>query len=860
MARNLFLLFGLCCLFFSARAEGAPCREAVKGHRPPLEKERLAPHEAGQASANSSLVPDISVEFSDFVASMQEAFGRILLPESLSRLRFSPCGSTDLCLMSKTNIDFQVEITEEDQAWIETGVRSKVLKIPSLMFLNLPSSESVLKSFLVGHEEHPYQNTNGVKSSKPEQDLAFQAFMEVLDMGGRGFLHVAPTAMGKTLVLTKALAEILNRPGRGKIIIVTADRIQLIHQLYAAIHRELASAPALVVNWSARGRERDFRSELKTALEKDETTVFVITSQSLKKALEFMDQELYSALAGELSALFIDEAHHLGARQTHNLLWSGLFEKTAAFLYGATATPVHRNTVLTDLFERKHWSYLSGNDNLFENYTPGEALKQLSFGIQRGSLTLFDDLYILGESSFMRGEPDEALFAREKSSYVLHPDHYPRLAQLLYPIFSANKKGFIVAATIREAERLAEFLNGSFSGEIVFSVYHSGLDPMERQAVLAQSEESDKPHYIVAVRALDEGVDMPWLSAYVDLNGNISVGRMIHRMGRVLRLMEGKIRSDVVFLTDYRNADMARDLLNVLNSLKALPFSRNLYKGESGVLLNGRVPPISREDLRAERDLLEEAARSFWRGKLFLPWDQAVLKVRAAGILSHRGYMRWRKAHSDMPSRPKEFYAEHWRGWGHFLGTGRLRNGEQQFLSWDQAVLKVRSAGILLREKYEKWRVDHPDMPSRPQDVYAEHWQNWGHFLGTEGRLRNREHFLSWDQAVLKVRATGVSSNRGYRQWRKAHPDMPSMPDQVYAKHWQNWGHFLGTGRVRGRREQFLPWDQAVLKARAAGVSSKLKYKEWRKAHPDMPSRPYEVYAEYWQGWRHFLRTSKVGT
>ena len=56
-----------------------------------------------------------------------------------------------------------------------------------------------------------------------------------------------------------------------------------------------------------------------------------------------------------------------------------------------------------------------------------------------------------------------------------------------------------------------------------------------------------------------------------------------------------------------------------------------------------------------------------------------------------------------------------------------------------------------------------------------------------------RKVFLSWEQAVLKVRRAGVSTVREYRSWQKRHPDMPSNPASVYGKQWQNWRHFLGT-------------------------------------------------------------------
>ena len=60
---------------------------------------------------------------------------------------------------------------------------------------------------------------------------------------------------------------------------------------------------------------------------------------------------------------------------------------------------------------------------------------------------------------------------------------------------------------------------------------------------------------------------------------------------------------------------------------------------------------------------------------------------------------------------------------------------------------------------------------------------------------------------------------------------------------------------VNGKRKVFLPFEQAMDKARSAGVSSRREYSDWRKDHPDMPSFPEAVYGKQWQGWGHFLGT-----
>ena len=821
---------------------------------------------------------------------LRETFAQIFLPVDRGESfipRFSSCGETCLRLESRLKIDFMIEFDlSVSKAEIVLNPGSKILKLSSLEDLTDSKGENLLMAFLVGHETHPYQssphedqNIRAEKIFKPEQDLAFQAFKKALADEARSFLHIAPTGMGKTAVMTKALKALLSRDSRGKILIVTADRIQLIHQLFSSIREEMADLPIEIINWSATGTHlKSFKTELGHALSRRQATVFVITSQSLKRNLESLEPELYRELSSQLLGLFIDEAHHLGAPQTQELLYDKLFSSGEAFLYGATATPIHRNIVLTDLFERKHWSYLADEKDLFSNHLPGEALKQLSLGIERGSLTPFDDLYILGEPHFKSEEDGEAhladLFVAEEGAYVLNPDYYPRLIELLYPIFLSNKKGFIVTATIQEAERLTEFLSASFKDEIDFSAYHSGMEAEEKKEVLAISERSLRPHYIVAVRALDEGVDMPHLSGYVDLNVNVSVGRMIHRIGRVLRLREGKIHSDIVFLSNFRSANMARDLLNLLDSLKGMSFSTrvgsapsldfneaggNGSEGGGEGFLNSLISPISRKDLRAKMDELEAAVYSFWSGSkrnLFLSFEEAQSIVQEAGLSSIAQYYQFRKEHPEfaLPSAPDRVYGRQgkWKGWRHFLG--------ERFLSFEEAQSIVQEAGVSSEAQYQQFRKEHPEfaLPSAPTKTYGRQgkWKGWGHFLGVGGKL-----FLSFEEAQSIVQEARVSSAAQYQQFRKEHPEfaLPSAPARTYRRQgkWKGWGHFLGTGNVLSGRKEFLSFEEAQSILQEAGVSSRAQYQQFRKEHPEfaLPSVPEVTYGRQgkWENWRDFI-------
>ena len=243
--------------------------------------------------------------------------------------------------------------------------------------------------------------------------------------------------------------------------------------------------------------------------------------------------------------------------------------------------------------------------------------------------------------------------------------------------------------------------------------------------------------------------------------------------------------------------------------------------------------------------------RIYKRREDILPFERAREKARLAGILSERQYRTWHKDHPDMPSNPPQFYKE-WKGWGEFLGTGRIKSKKEDILPFLEASDKAHNAGISTRAQYRIWQKNHPDMPYHPDRAYAEQWPGWGDFLGTGRIYRKREDVLPFEEARAKARLYGISSQAQYRKWHKDHPDMPSNPPQFY-KEWKGWRDFLDTGRFKSKKEDFLSFEEARDKARLAGILSRAQYIEWQKNHPDMPYHPDRVYAEQWPGWGHFL-------
>ena len=131
-----------------------------------------------------------------------------------------------------------------------------------------------------------------------------------------------------------------------------------------------------------------FSEEVEQATSLKEPVVFVVTSQTLKKQLNLLENkkpEIYKNLVENTRGIYLDEAHHLGAFHTKKALLK-LKDQSRAFFYGATATPVHKEVNIRGLFDREHWSYLNGIGDLFRTHSADKTLEQLSLAIRKGEI------------------------------------------------------------------------------------------------------------------------------------------------------------------------------------------------------------------------------------------------------------------------------------------------------------------------------------------------------------------------------------------------------------------------------------------------------------------------------------------
>ena len=706
------------------------------------------------------------------------------------------CGPSCIELPSLSNLKFQIRVDSKvSEPLLELSPTGKTLRVADPLVLAEEKHFDLFRQFLVGHVLHPYSGV-GPKRFKPAQALALRAFYEAMNSGSKSFLHVAPTGTGKATNLVKALSLKIAKPGAKKISIVTVDKIDLVEQLYQDIKRQNHSAELINMNHIS---NRDFEWLINRALGLNTPTVLTLTTQSLKSIYLSLSSKAKENLRDQLDGLYLDEAHHLGAPQTSAVL-SELVDQPHTLLYAATATPVHASVSLQGLFDKVHWSYLHTKDNLFGTYPVERVMDQLRMAIKKGDVTHFDELYIIGEPNFFNTTKEPLLITGESHFLVINPYHYQRLAQMIAPIIGSNKKGFIATATIAEAERLAQYLSNTFKG-ISFEPYHSELSRPQRQEILQRSD-SLESHYLVTVRALDEGINLPQLSSYIDLNSNVSVKQMIHRVGRVLRIHPSKMSADILYLVNYKNEEMVRDLLSLLEVSQFYSISNTRRIEESGDahFSAPTAQGLSRLELQTARELLEQSLRNFWATpqSRWLPYDEAKALVQSSGVRTFAQYNLYSKEGrwpEGMPSAPNVTYKSNWVGWGDFLGTGRRVRPKTPFLPYSQARQLVQVSGITTAAQYKRYSKDGrlPEgLPSTPDKNYKDDWAGWGHFLGT-GRKSTKE-FLSYSEAKTRVQMLGLKTKAQYLEYRKAEgalDGLPSTPHETYKENWVSWSEFL---------------------------------------------------------------------
>ncbi|MBR8082611.1 DUF559 domain-containing protein [Burkholderia vietnamiensis] len=160
---------------------------------------------------------------------------------------------------------------------------------------------------------------------------------------------------------------------------------------------------------------------------------------------------------------------------------------------------------------------------------------------------------------------------------------------------------------------------------------------------------------------------------------------------------------------------------------------------------------------------------------------------------------------SDLPVAPDAAYKTEWKGWGAFLGTGRVATQNRRYRSYEEARAWARGEGI---ETSADWlvRIQKPmpdDIPRTPEVVYRSEWKangGWGGFLG--GRAR-RSSWPSYEDLSTWAVANAIKTERDWTaRYRRGEMPVgfPSNLRRIFPDFHARggWPAFLQRGRLSG--------------------------------------------------------------
>ena len=272
---------------------------------------------------------------------------------------------------------------------------------------------------------------------------------------------------------------------------------------------------------------------------------------------------------------------------------------------------------------------------------------------------------------------------------------------------------------------------------------------------------------------------------------------------------------------------------------------------------------------RSQKKTLKASPVNSISKKVFMTYTSARQFIIKQKVTTKNQFQVWsssKKRPKAFPSNPRMTYKNEWKGWGHFLGTGRVQTQRKMFMSYNSARQFIKKQKVTTKNQFQVWSSSkkRPDnFPSNPRSKYEQQWKGWGHFLSTGRTPENRKNFMSYKKAQQIIKKQKIQSKPMFEKWSrtKKRPDnFPSNPGMTYKKQWKGWGYFLGTGRTAEKRKNFINYKKAQQLIRKQKIQSKPMFEKWSrtKKRPDnFPSNPHQVYFKNWKGWKSFLGTKR---
>jgi hypothetical protein len=260
--------------------------------------------------------------------------------------------------------------------------------------------------------------------------------------------------------------------------------------------------------------------------------------------------------------------------------------------------------------------------------------------------------------------------------------------------------------------------------------------------------------------------------------------------------------------------------------------------------------------------------------KQYRSFEEAREFVHALKLNGQKEWERYYKSGNkpdDIPTHPDATYKNKgYKGYGDWLGTGRIANAKKQYRSFEEArefvhALKLKSH--LFWREYAQSGKKPDDIPADPHHVYKNKgWTTWGNWLGTGKVADQLKQYRSFEDAKKFVHTLNLKNGREWKEYCKSGgkpDDIPAGPRNTYKdKGWAGIVDWLGNEtekRIRLTSQNYLGFDDAQKFVRKLKLTTSLEFKQQIKSHmipENIPKSPQTFYLKKgWTGWGDFLGT-----
>ena len=356
------------------------------------------------------------------------------------------------------------------------------------------------------------------------------------EAGGKGILEYA-TGSGKTIIAIAAIKEHVDA-GNNAIVLVPSEH--LLFQWHEEIEKFIPHATIGMLG----GGEKDdeMLNEMRYPREKGTILISIIHSFRTEKV-----QRKLTRLLGTEQKMFlvVDECHRIGAPS-----YSEICQKELPLVLGLSATP--------DVEGRPEYNERIRNllGSTLDEYTLKDALKDghlspFEYHVHTTHLTTneqqeYDELRSKMKKALVMlkiGEPLtehlEALIYKSRGIIRGAENKIPKAVELLKSEFQMGQHWLIYCDSESMMNELANRIK-KVTG-INPRNYWSGMNRFERKSELDFFKRNGG--VMIAIKCLDEGVDVPAISHGIVLSSSKTKREWIQRRGRLLRKSEGKDKS-----------------------------------------------------------------------------------------------------------------------------------------------------------------------------------------------------------------------------------------------------------------------------------------------------------------------------